>query len=61
MKRQPTAAPGRSSTARSGASSSTSDRKVAKAFGLDGEGWMRHANASQTAPDPRSRRARAAP
>jgi hypothetical protein len=24
--------------------SSTSDRKIAKAFGLEGEGWMRHAN-----------------
>jgi hypothetical protein len=44
MKRQPTAVPGRSSTARRGASSSTSDSKVAKAFGLHGEGWMRHAN-----------------
>ncbi len=27
-----------------GASSSTGDRKLAKAFGLEGESWMRHAN-----------------
>jgi hypothetical protein len=46
MKPQPTALPERSSTERSAASSSTSDRKVAKVFGLDGEGWMRHANAA---------------
>jgi uncharacterized protein YndB with AHSA1/START domain len=30
--------------ASSEASSSTTDRKVAKAFGLEGESWMRHAN-----------------
>jgi hypothetical protein len=44
MKPQPTnPVPGRSATAPSGGSS-THDRKVAKAFGLEGEGWMRHAN-----------------
>lgn len=44
MKPQPTTpVPGRSAAAPSGGSS-THDRKVAKAFGLEGEGWMRHAN-----------------
>jgi hypothetical protein len=28
------------------APSSTGDRKIAKAFGLEGEGWMRHANSA---------------
>lgn len=44
MKPQPTTpVPGRSAAAPSGGSS-THDRKLAKAFGLEGEGWMRHAN-----------------
>jgi hypothetical protein len=46
MKPQPPLLPERGGTERSAASSSTSDRKVAKVFGLEGEGWMRHANAA---------------
>lgn len=45
MTPQPTiTVPGQMRTAPSAPSASTGDRKLAKAFGLEGEGWMRHAN-----------------